>query len=61
MPTPSKNETESEYIQRCVPELIKEGKDQSQAYAICKAKWDTKDFKTSTQKALNTLISKGKE
>lgn len=44
MPTPSKKETEDEFINRCIPELIKEGKESDQAYAVCKSKWDNKDF-----------------
>jgi hypothetical protein len=41
---PGKKETEDEFIGRCIPYVINDGtaKDNSQAYAICKTKWDTK-------------------
>ena len=35
MPTPKKDEKESDYMNRCVPMLIKEGKKPDQAVAIC--------------------------
>lgn len=35
MPKPHKNENESDYMKRCIPQLISEGKPQEQAIAIC--------------------------
>lgn len=44
---PGKNETQDEFIARCVSEEIKRGHEQSQAVAICYSKWKDrrrKDF-----------------
>lgn len=35
MPKPHDGETEKDFVQRCVPVLVSEGKDQKQAVAIC--------------------------
>src|SRR5438046_1491538 len=40
MPTPHAHETERDYIKRCVPLLIDEGKKPDQAVAICHGMWD---------------------
>lgn len=40
--TPTANETEQEFISRCIPVLIGEGKDQEQAAAICYTYWQDK-------------------
>lgn len=40
MPTPRENENEKDFINRCIPIMINEGKDPDQAYAICKSIWD---------------------
>lgn len=39
MPKPGKRETQDEFLARCIPQLIKEGKDQQQAVAICYSMW----------------------
>lgn len=39
---PKKGETEREFISRCIPLLIDEGKPQDQAVAICYSMWDEK-------------------
>lgn len=36
---PGKNETQEEFISRCVGEEIKRGHEQAQAVAICYSKW----------------------
>lgn len=36
---PGKNETQDEFIARCVSEEIKRGHEQAQAVAICYSKW----------------------
>lgn len=43
MPDPSEGETEKDFMERCVPEVVKEGKPQDQAVAICYSKWENKD------------------
>ena len=35
MPKPEKNETEKDFLKRCIPELINEGREQKQSVAIC--------------------------
>jgi len=35
MPKPEKNETEKDFLKRCIPELINEGREQKQSIAIC--------------------------
>ena len=35
MPTPKKNESEEDFVARCIPILIREGKTQEQAVAQC--------------------------
>ena len=40
MPTPKKDEKKSDYMQRCVPMLINEGKKPDQAVAICSSMYD---------------------
>jgi hypothetical protein len=40
MPTPNKNETERDYVKRCVPILIGEGKKPDEAVAVCHSMWD---------------------
>lgn len=42
MPKPRKNETEQQFMKRCVPALIKEGKAQDQAVAVCLTMWSNK-------------------
>ena len=44
MPTPRKEETETEFVQRCIPIVLNEGtaSDSSQAAAICRSLYKTK-------------------
>ena len=35
MPEPKKGETEKDFLKRCIPEMIHEGKPQKQSVAIC--------------------------
>lgn len=35
MPTPRKDESEADFVSRCIPVLIGEGKSQDEATAIC--------------------------
>lgn len=45
MPDVNPSETESEFINRCIPIVIAEGtaQDSDQAYAICQSKWDNRN------------------
>ncbi len=40
MPTPNKGESKKDFIDRCIPILIDEGKEQDQAVAQCNGIWD---------------------
>lgn len=40
MPKPLKNEKKSEYIGRCVKQVMKEGKTQKQALGQCYGMWE---------------------
>lgn len=42
MPKPTHGETQEEYMGRCIPMLIDEGKDRDQAAAICHSMWEAK-------------------
>lgn len=42
MPTPRDGESREEWMARCVPYLIDEGREQDQAVAICSSMWDDK-------------------
>jgi hypothetical protein len=45
MPTPKKNETQDDFVARCIPYLMKEkpGMKSDQAAAICYSIWDRKN------------------
>lgn len=51
MPTPRAGESESAWMERCVPKLIEEGNDEEQAVAICTSMYEERsvsDHKTLT-------------
>lgn len=43
MPKPKKNERKEEFIARCVPILLEEGKSKDQAVAVCYSMWENKE------------------
>ena len=49
MPNPRKNEKKDEYMKRCIPVLIKEGKSEDQSVAVCSAMYDEKKSKKSME------------
>ncbi len=53
MPTPKSGENEQEFINRCIPILIDEGKDKEQASAICYSIYKQKNNMSETYQ--NTL------
>ena len=57
MPKPGKDETQEEFIERCMPIVIGEGKDQDQAAAICYSLWRERDSKAVDE----TLVYPGGE
>lgn len=42
MPKPRKNESKDDFMKRCVPQVMEEGKPQDQAVAICSSMWENK-------------------
>jgi len=46
---PRKNETQDEFVSRCVGEEINSGKEQAQAVAICYDIWKTSRRKKDSQ------------
>lgn len=55
MPTPEKGETEKEFIGRCIPILIDEGKEKDQAVAICYSIWKNKDKKSEEKSTIDKI------
>jgi len=53
--TPSAGESESEFISRCIPVVIGEGKDQDQAAAICYSYWEDR-FESKTEEYMAQLF-----
>lgn len=51
MPTPKKDETRDEWMGRCVPYVMDEGKEQSQAVAQCAGMWESKDMDKVMERA----------
>lgn len=39
MPKPHKDENKEDFISRCIPMLVDEGRDQDQAVAMCYSIW----------------------
>lgn len=58
MPTPKKNETRDDFIDRCIPIVIDEGtaKDGKQAYAVCRSMYDDKKEKKMSNATLNADV-----
>ena len=65
MPVPGKNETQKEFISRCIPFVLKDGaaKNQSQAVAICHGLWEKKGAKMTvgTMRMIAARQFEGKE
>ncbi|HUX29239.1 MAG TPA: hypothetical protein VMV78_01285, partial [Thiobacillus sp.] len=40
MPEPKAGETQKEFVARCIPALIDEGKEQDEAVAVCNSMWE---------------------
>ena len=43
MPKPRKNESKDDFMKRCIPEVVGEGKPQDQAVAICANLWENRN------------------
>lgn len=55
MPTPKKNESQSDYVSRCVPQVVGEGRTQDQAVGKCYGMYKSKKKK---KKAFNLSLLK---
>jgi hypothetical protein len=40
LPKPKRTENKEEWLERCIPVMIREGKDKDQAIAICMSQWN---------------------
>lgn len=56
MPTPGANESKDDFISRCIPIMMDEGRDNEQAVAICHSIWRRKDQKKSDLTELSLVI-----
>lgn len=45
MPTPRRDESYEDWMARCIPVLIDEGRDRDQAVAICASMWEEREKK----------------
>lgn len=52
MPKPKPNEKKKDFMNRCIPELVREGKKQNQAIAQCSSVYENRN-KFSTDSAQN--------
>lgn len=50
MPTPRASENRDDFLKRCIPMLINEGKPKDQAIAVCNAMWVNREAKINVQK-----------
>lgn len=55
MPTPSANESKNDWMGRCVPMLVEEGRKQDQAVAICMSKWERRGKEREDRAAGSTF------
>ena len=40
IPSPNADESEEDYISRCISDIVDEYSEDGQAYAVCKGEWD---------------------
>lgn len=53
-PKPGKDESKDDFLARCIPQLIDEGKDKDQAVAICHQLWRDKEKEANINPAVNS-------
>ena len=63
MPTPNQNETEEQFINRCIPYVLTEGtaSNVAQAYAICEYIYQNKQNGTYINQSNNTQSEEPKD
>lgn len=61
MPSPGPNETEDEFIQRCMadPEAREDFPDQDQRFAFCQSQWDNREAKIARLRFAARVASLG--
>lgn len=61
MPQPKPGESKNDYLQRCIPQLIHEGRQQDQAIAICYSMYDRHtNHKNKKRENLSKRVNKTK-
>lgn len=55
MPEPTKGETKKNFLKRCIPILMQEGKDNDEAVATCMSLFEERHFKELSTEARNNL------
>jgi hypothetical protein len=58
MPKPTKGENEELFLKRCIPQLIREGRDVKQAAAICYSVYRKEGTETKSPKPKRKNLSK---
>lgn len=58
MPRPQKGESKSDFMERCVPEIIAEGKKQDQAVAICNSLYERKSHSVKISEKMWNVFKK---
>ena len=56
MPHPKSNERKSDFMKRCIPQLIEEGREQKQAIAICYSIWDREKSNGNSNKKVHMMM-----
>jgi hypothetical protein len=60
MPTPNKNETKDDYLQRCMGDSEMQKYDPEQRYAVCNSYWKEEKLRNIFSKEPKTVFDNGK-
>jgi hypothetical protein len=60
MPTPNKNETKDDYLQRCMVDSEMQKYDPEQRYAVCNSYWKEEKLRNIFSKEAKTVFDNGK-
>lgn len=61
MPTPRAGETRDEFIGRCIPEIVGEGKPQDVAVATCFSLWENRNKIADEEKRAFEAVVRGEK
>lgn len=61
MPNPEKGETERQFLKRCIPQLIEEGREQKQSIAVCYSLYRKHGTETKSPKPEKKKLSNNKK